>query len=68
MLHQMAPKKKPSNMWFKLAPDAIAKEHKTPEVTFVPRDETIMRWSVLVVNTQQYKLILVHKVGEHNFT
>lgn len=53
-----------------LAPDVIPKEHETPlEETFIPKDDTIMGWSVHVVKMQQYKIILVLKVGEQdNFT
>ena len=58
----MAPKKKPSERWFKLAPDNIPEEYETPkEDTFVPKDDTIMRWSVQVVKTQQYKILLVFR-------
>ena len=66
----MAPKKKPSERWFKLAPDHISEEHETPkDETYVPKDDTIMRWSVQVVKAQQYKIILVLMVGTfENFT
>ena len=48
----MALKKKPSKRWFKLEPNNILEEHKTPkEDTYVPKNETIMRWSVQVVTT-----------------
>lgn len=63
----MAPKKIPSEQWFKLAPDVISKEHKTiKKETFVCEDDTIMRWSAKVVKSQQCKFILIMKVGEHN--
>ena len=66
----MAPKKKPSERWFKLAPDNIPEEFETPkDLTFVPKDDTIMRWSVQVVKAQEYKILLVLMVGTHeNFT
>jgi len=66
----MAPKKRPSERWFMLAPDHLPEEHETPkEDTYVPKDETIVRWSVQVVKAQQYKLMLVLMVGTHeNFT
>ena len=63
---QMAPKKRPSDRWFKLAPDNIPEEHETPkEDTYVPKDDSIMRWSVQVVKAQQYKILLVLMVGTH---
>lgn len=53
-----------------MAPEHIPKEYKaSKEDTYVPKDDTIMRWSIQVVKTQQFEILLVLMVGTHeNFT
>lgn len=61
---QMAPKKKPSERWFMLAPDNIWQEHETPkDDSFVPKDGLVLAWSLQVVKAAQLKILFVLKVG-----
>lgn len=60
----MAPKKRPGERWFQLAPDMIWQEHETPQDdTYVPKDGAVHGWSVQVVKTSIYKILFVVKVG-----
>ena len=46
----MAPKKRPGEMWFILAPDQLWQEYETPQDnSYVPKDGIILSWSVQVV-------------------
>lgn len=54
-------------MRLNLPPNHIFEEHETlEEDTFVPKDDSIMRWYVQVVKAQQYKIILVLMVSTHD--
>lgn len=60
----MAPKKRPGERWFQLAPDMIWQEHETSQDdTYVPKDGAVHGWSVQVVKTSIYKILFVVKVG-----
>ena len=61
----MAQKKRPSDRWFRLAPEFIWSEHETPEDdTYVPKEGNVVKaWSFLVVKGAQYKVLLVVKAG-----
>lgn len=61
---QMAPKKRPGDRWFQLAPEEIWQEHETPQDdTYVPKPSTIIAWSIQVVKSSYYKMIFVVKAG-----
>src|ERR1700738_3038953 len=61
---QMAPKKRPGERWFGLAPDTLWQEHETPEDdSYSPKDDLVLAWSIQVVKTSLYKMIFVVKVG-----
>ena len=60
----MAPKKRPGERWFELAPDNIWQEFETPQDdSYVPKASTVLAWSVQVVKTSSYKIMLMVKVG-----
>ena len=60
----MAPKKRPGERWFMLAPDVIWQEHETPQDdSYVPKDGKIIAWSLQVVKASQFKILFVLKVG-----
>ena len=59
----MSQKKRPGEKWFELAPNTIWEEHETPEDdTYVPK-HGVLGWSIAVVKTVQYKIVLAVKVG-----
>jgi hypothetical protein len=61
---QMAPKKRPGERWFMLAPDVVWQEHETPQDdSYVPKDGLVLAWSLLVVKASQFKILFVVKVG-----
>ena len=60
----MAPKKRPGERWFGLAPDTLWQEHETPEDdSYSPKDGLVLGWSIQVVKASLYKMIFVVKVG-----
>ena len=60
----MAPKKRPGERWFELAPDKIWQEFETPQDdSYVPKASTVLAWSVQVVKTSSFKIMLMVKVG-----
>ena len=60
----MAPKKRPGERWFMLAPDVVWKEYETPQdESYVPKDGLVIAWSLQVVKASQFKLLFVVKVG-----
>ena len=62
----MAPKKRPGERFFELAPDHIWQEYETPQDdSYVPKDGLILGWSVQVVKGSTFKLLFVIKVGTH---
>ena len=62
----MAPKKRPGERFFELAPDHIWQEYETPQDdSYVPKDGLVLGWSVQVVKGSTFKLLFVIKVGTH---
>lgn len=60
----MASKKRPGERWFQLAPDDLSQEHETPQDdSYVPKNGTVLAWSIQVVKAAQFKLLFVVKVG-----
>ena len=60
----MAPKKRPGERWFILAPDKLWQEYETPEDdSYVLKDGLVLAWSVQVVKASQFKLLFVVKLG-----
>lgn len=63
----MAPKKRPGERWFILAPDVLCEEYETPpDDSYVPKDGIVLAWSLLVVKAAQFKILLAVKVGTHD--
>ena len=61
----MAPKKRPCEQWFNLAPYAIGQEHETPQDDYyVPKDDLVIAWSIHVVKASHFKILLVVKLGK----
>ena len=62
----MAPKKRPGERFFMLAPDVLWQEYETPQDdSYVPKDGIVLPWSVQVVKASQFKLLFMVKVGTH---
>ena len=63
----MAPKKRPGERWFMLAPNDLWQEYETPQDdSYVPKDGIVLAWSVQVVKASQFKLLFMVKVGTHD--
>ncbi len=64
---QMAPKKRPGERWFMLAPDNLCEDYETPpDDSYVPKDGLVRGWSLLVVKAAQFKMVLALNVGTHD--
>ena len=63
----MAPKKRPGERWFLLAPDHLWQEYETPQDdSYVAKDGIVLGWSIQVVKASMFKLLFVVKVGTHD--